>query len=155
MEIDLEKLGIILLVFLAILVIFSEDYGIQSVITLSGRQHLADGGRGVRSGFSGGAEASHQRRVQGAALFYPRGIEEHRHRHYPQRHRGGLVPEKYTEFELILAYCISLCYNVPQRRSILVGSAGSQVGPKNPMKGISMKSLVSAFYAQFRVDAGG
>ena len=30
-----------------------------------------------------------------------------------------------------------------------------QVGPKNPMKGISMKSLVSAFYAQFRVDAGG
>ena len=30
-----------------------------------------------------------------------------------------------------------------------------QVGPKNPMKGTSMKSLVSAFYAQFRVDAGG
>ena len=45
--------------------------------------------------------------------------------------------------------------NAKQRRSILVGSAGSQVGPKNPMKGISMKSLVSAFYAQFRVDAGG
>ena len=30
-----------------------------------------------------------------------------------------------------------------------------QVGPKNPMKGTSMKSLVSAFYAQFRVGAGG
>ena len=30
-----------------------------------------------------------------------------------------------------------------------------KVGPKNPMKGISVKSLVSAFYAQFRVDAGG
>ena len=30
-----------------------------------------------------------------------------------------------------------------------------QVGPKNPMKGISMKSLVPAFYAQFRVGAGG
>ena len=30
-----------------------------------------------------------------------------------------------------------------------------QVGPKNPMKGTSMKSLVFAFYAQFRVDAGG
>ena len=30
-----------------------------------------------------------------------------------------------------------------------------QVGPKNPMKGTSVKSLVSAFYAQFRVDAGG
>ena len=30
-----------------------------------------------------------------------------------------------------------------------------QAGPKNPVKGISMKSLVSACYAQFRVDAGG
>ena len=28
-------------------------------------------------------------------------------------------------------------------------------GPKNPIKGTSVKSLVSAFYAQFRVDAGG
>ena len=34
-------------------------------------------------------------------------------------------------------------------------NADSQVGPKNPMKGTSVKSLVSAFYAQFRVDAGG
>ena len=41
------------------------------------------------------------------------------------------------------------------RRSILVSAAGSEEGPKNPLKGISMKSLVSAFYAQFRVDAGG
>ena len=30
-----------------------------------------------------------------------------------------------------------------------------QVGPKNPIKGISMKSLVSAFCAQLRVGAGG
>ena len=42
-----------------------------------------------------------------------------------------------------------------QRRSILVSSAVYQEGPKNPLKGISMKSLVSAFYAQFGVDAGG
>ncbi len=41
------------------------------------------------------------------------------------------------------------------RRSILVRAAGSQNGPKNPYKGISMKSLVSALYAQFRVGAGG
>ena len=40
-------------------------------------------------------------------------------------------------------------------RSILVGSAGSEEGPKNPLKGISMKSLVPACYAQFRVGAGG
>ena len=48
-----------------------------------------------------------------------------------------------------------LCYDWLRRCSILVEMAGSQVGPKNPMKGTSMKSLVSAFYAQFRVDAGG
>ena len=48
-----------------------------------------------------------------------------------------------------------MCYYSFRRCSILVGMTGSQVGPKNPMKGTSMKSLVSAFYAQFRVDAGG
>ena len=42
-----------------------------------------------------------------------------------------------------------------RRRSILVEAAGSQEGPKNPLKGISMKSLVFAFCAQLRVDAGG
>ena len=42
-----------------------------------------------------------------------------------------------------------------RRRSILVGMAIFQEGPKNPLKGTSMKSLVSAFYAQFRVGAGG
>ena len=41
------------------------------------------------------------------------------------------------------------------RCSILVGMAIFQEGPKNPLKGTSMKSLVSAFYAQFRVGAGG
>lgn len=57
--------------------------------------------------------------------------------------------------ELPLVYAAVLCYDTLRRCSILVGTAHSQVGPKNPMKGISMKSLVSAFYAQFRVDAGG
>ena len=46
-----------------------------------------------------------------------------------------------------------LIYNVtvqyPSQEAIF------QVGPKNPMKGTSVKSLVSAFYAQCRVDAGG
>ena len=45
--------------------------------------------------------------------------------------------------------------NTKQRRSILVSSAVYQEGPKNPLKGISMKSLVFASYAQFGVDAGG
>ena len=40
-------------------------------------------------------------------------------------------------------------------RSILVSAYISQDGPKNPLKGISMKSLVFASYAQFGVDAGG
>ena len=42
-----------------------------------------------------------------------------------------------------------------QRRSILVRSAVYQEGPKNPLKGISLKSLVSALNAQFGVGAGG
>lgn len=42
-----------------------------------------------------------------------------------------------------------------KRCSILVGVAIFQEGPKNPLKGTSMKSLVFACYAQFRVDAGG
>ena len=46
-------------------------------------------------------------------------------------------------------------YNTKQRRSILVRSVVYQEGPKNPLKGISMKSLVFASYAQFGVDAGG
>ena len=50
----------------------------------------------------------------------------------------------------------NICDNIQFRRcSILVGMAIFQEGPKNPLKGTSMKSLVSAFYAQFRVDAGG
>lgn len=40
-------------------------------------------------------------------------------------------------------------------RSILVSACISQDGPKKPLKGISMKSLVFASYAQFGVDAGG
>ena len=42
-----------------------------------------------------------------------------------------------------------------QRRSILVRSAVYQEGPKNPLKGISLKPLVSALNAQFGVGAGG
>ena len=55
----------------------------------------------------------------------------------------------------ILVYSFFLCYYTPRRCSILVGMSVFQEGPKNPLKGTSMKSLVSAFYAQFRVDAGG
>ena len=39
------------------------------------------------------------------------------------------------------------------RRSILVGSAVSEEGPKNPLKGITVKPLVPASYAQFGVGA--
>ena len=39
--------------------------------------------------------------------------------------------------------------------SILVRASGSQDGPKNPLKGISMKSLVPASLAQIGVGAGG
>ena len=42
-----------------------------------------------------------------------------------------------------------------RRRSILVRSAVYQEGPKNPLKGISLKPLVSALNAQFGVGAGG
>ena len=38
--------------------------------------------------------------------------------------------------------------------SILVRSTCSQDGPKNPLKGISMKFLVLALNAQFGVGAG-
>ena len=47
----------------------------------------------------------------------------------------------------MLLYTVTVQY--PSQETIF------KVGPKNPMKGISVKSLVSAFYAQFRVDAGG
>ena len=56
---------------------------------------------------------------------------------------------------MMLVYSPFLCYNTSQRCSILVSDAVFQEGPKNPLKGTSVKSLVSAFYAQFRVDAGG
>ena len=42
-----------------------------------------------------------------------------------------------------------------QRRSILVSAAGSEKGPKNPLKGITMKPVVPALNAQFGVGAGG
>ena len=40
-------------------------------------------------------------------------------------------------------------------RSILVNAAGSQEGPKNPLKGITVKPMVPASYAQFGVGAEG
>ena len=43
---------------------------------------------------------------------------------------------------------------VKRRRSILVRSAVSEEGPKNPFKGIAVKPLVPASYAQFGVGAG-
>ena len=47
-------------------------------------------------------------------------------------------------------------YTVPAKRrcSILVRSAASEEGPKNPLKGIAVKPLVPASYAQFGVGAG-
>ena len=42
-----------------------------------------------------------------------------------------------------------------QWRSILVGLTGFGEGPKNPLKGTSVKPVVSASYAQSGVDAGG
>ena len=44
--------------------------------------------------------------------------------------------------------------SVKRRRSILVRSAVSEEGPKNPFKGIAVKPLVPASYAQFGVGAG-
>ena len=44
---------------------------------------------------------------------------------------------------------------VLQWRSILVGLTGFGEGPKNPLKGTSVKPVVSASYAQSGVDAGG
>ena len=41
-----------------------------------------------------------------------------------------------------------------RRRSILVRSVISEEGPKNPLKGIAVKPLVPASYAQFGVGAG-
>ena len=40
-----------------------------------------------------------------------------------------------------------------RRRSILVRSAAFEEGPKNPLKGITVKPLVPASYAQFGVGA--
>ena len=45
-----------------------------------------------------------------------------------------------------------LC-SAKRRRSILVRPAGSEEGPKNPFKGIAVKPLVPASYAQFGVGA--
>ena len=42
-----------------------------------------------------------------------------------------------------------------RRRSILVRTADSEEGPKNPFKGIAVKPLVPASYAQFGVGAEG
>ena len=56
-----------------------------------------------------------------------------------------------------LEYSGGLCYteSAERRRSILVRSAVSEEGPKNPLKGISEKPVVSASNAQFGVDAAG
>ena len=66
--------------------------------------------------------------------------------------RGSL--RKIHEYSLV--YTAKVWYSETQQwRSILVGPTGIGEGPKNPLKGISMKSLVFASYAQFGVDAGG
>ena len=66
--------------------------------------------------------------------------------------RGSL--RKIHEYSLV--YTAKVWYSETQQwRSILVGPAGIGEGPKNPLKGISMKPVVSASYAQSGVDAGG
>ena len=66
--------------------------------------------------------------------------------------RGSL--RKIHEYSLV--YTAKVCYSETQQwRSILVGPTGIGEGPKNPLKGISMKPVVSASYAQSGVDAGG
>ena len=54
-----------------------------------------------------------------------------------------------------LVYFLFVGYNdfAKQRCSILVRSAVSEEGPKNPLKGITVKPLVPAAYAQFGVGA--
>ncbi len=55
-------------------------------------------------------------------------------------------------------HILLLCYNIIELNSrwcsILVGNPIFEGGPKNPLKGTSMKFLVSAFNAQLGVDAG-
>ena len=66
-----------------------------------------------------------------------------------------LLIYKYSDYEFYTCIFIKSMLKCIRRCSILVGMAIFQEGPKNPLKGTSMKSLVSAFYAQFRVGAGG
>jgi len=47
-----------------------------------------------------------------------------------------------------------MIYNIIRWRSIRVEYCISEDGLKNPLKGISMKLLVFALYAQCRADAG-
>ena len=47
----------------------------------------------------------------------------------------------------LFTFLLELWYNNLWWRSILVSSTGSQDGPKNPLKGTSMKFLVLAFDA--------
>ena len=66
--------------------------------------------------------------------------------------------QKTIEYSFANCYYLSvvaLGYYIFLRRSILVRSAVYQEGPKNPLKGISLKPLVSALNAQFGVGAGG
>ena len=66
--------------------------------------------------------------------------------------RGSL--RKIHEYSLV--YTAKVWYSETQQwRSILVGPTGIGEGPKNPLKGISMKPVVSASYAQSGVDAVG
>ena len=70
-----------------------------------------------------------------------------------RRGKGGSL-RKIHEYSLV--YTAKVWYSETQQwRSILVGPTGIGEGPKNPLKGISMKPVVSASYAQSGVDAGG
>ena len=74
---------------------------------------------------------------------------------YRPKTQGGFSHFWYKNF--MMHTCIFINYVIIYSLTVQYPSQNGlfQVGPKNPMKGTSMKSLVSAFYAQFRVDAGG
>ena len=71
-------------------------------------------------------------------------------------HEYSLMYTQANIHEFLLVYTAKVWYSdMKQWHSILVGPAGIGEGPKNPLKGISMKPVVSASYAQSGVDAGG
>ena len=61
----------------------------------------------------------------------------------------------FTRTRLYIHKKYAMIKNAERRRGIPVRAAAPKGGPKNPLKGISVKPLASACYAQFRAGAGG